>query len=156
MQLIPTQTLDSVLKTPGIAQDAGFDFDIPVPVAAGNNFGATRVRINSIIILSAENLAWEVWLWSKSAREGAGYDADSWLGRWSFVTTTDAVRKTGDAIYRYFIPDLDIPYVDEDAADGVNTTTGNLHLTIIPRGAAHVAGQDLVVKVTMVPEIAWD
>jgi hypothetical protein len=140
----PSATFDAAL-----AQDAQLDFDVAVPKALGSGFGSTRCRISSFVIISQEHLAWELWLWSSATRAGANYNADTWLGFWKFAAADATVGPDGR--YRYFIPDLDVAYRDDDAAD----VNGLIHMSLIPRGAAHVIHDKIVVKVFCAPEVAF-
>jgi len=136
-----------------ITQDNRLDFDIPVPVAIGSVLGQARCRIRGIVIVSEENFAWEVWLWSNAARLGANYGVDSWLARWSFLTT-DGVTSTStpaDGRFRYVMRDFDVPYRDDDQSNN----RGVLHCSLIPRGASHGNTKNILLKIYCEPEIAW-
>jgi len=133
-----------------IAQDAGLDFDVPIPGAIGAPYGSAQCMIKGLVLVAEENLSWELWLWSKAARAGASYNVDSWLGRWTFLAA-DAVRVSGNTRYYYFVPSLEVPYRDDDVAD----VNGLLHCTLIPRGAAHVIHKLLLVKIYCQSAVPW-
>jgi hypothetical protein len=150
------------------ANGAGVNVDVPIPGSVGSTFGNARCIIRDIILIAEENLSWELWLWS-SATHPTNRDNDPWLGRWTFAAA-DAVTETSDpsTSYRYFIPDLNIPYWDDDTdvqtvegAQGAGadrftgltrkTANGSIHMTLIPRGAAHVINKEVVIKFACEP-----
>ena len=152
-------TVTKAIFAAAIAQNAGANYDVPIPGNIGAPYGEAACRINSIVVISEENLDWEIWLWSTSAHS-SNRNLDSWLGRWSFVAG-DAVTETADpsTSYRYFIPDLNVPYRDDDTQSPTNDSTvtgkvanGRIHMTLIPRGAAHVINKEIVIKFFCEPD----
>ncbi len=136
---------------PALAQNAGLNVDVALPLAVG---GSARLVIKSLGIVSEENLAWDILFWGKAVH-GATYDTDTYLGHWAFVAG-DAIQYSSDEIanaYRYFIPGLGQPYQDLDAVNA--RVQPMLHITLVPRGAAHVIHKKLMLTFFLVPEVAW-
>lgn len=133
-----------------ILQNAGLNVDVALAMAVG---GSARVVVRAITIVSEENLAWDVLFWGKSTH-GASYDGDTYIGHWSFAAV-EAITYTGDTLtaYRYFIPDLDLPYQDLDAVNA--NRQPQLHITLVPRGAAHVIHKNIAITFYVSPETAW-
>ncbi len=137
---------------PALAQNTGQNVDVAIPSSIGSG---ARCLVNSILIVSEENLAFDILFFGK-ATHGTTYDTDSYLGHWAFAAG-DAITYTGDEIsaaYRYWIPDLDLPYEDQDAGASVNHTP-HLHITLVPRGAAHVIHKKISVVFNLQPDTAW-
>lgn len=110
-----------------LATDAGEYADITLPeaIAAGRH---CRARLRQIQVVSTENLAWEIWLLSKTGGTTADADTDPVLGIWSFVAA-DAKRVAGAGLYHYYIDGLDVAYEDVDRA-------GTLHCCLVNRSVA--------------------
>lgn len=87
-----------------------------------------RGIVQSLAIISKENLDWELILWGNSTCNTADPATDSFIGRWSFVAA-DAVRVAGANLYYYYIDGLAVPYRDDDQ-------TGELHVSLLNRSAA--------------------
>lgn len=125
-----------------IAQDAGANADIPIldqGLSAGRR---CRAILRGISILSQQNLAWELWLFSKATYQTGVIDTDSFRGFWSFAAG-DAKRIAGAGFYYYYVDGLYVPYEDDSAL-------GQLHATLVNRSVtgklAQGAGGDIVVK----------
>lgn len=107
--------------TGALAQNASEDENI-----AGLNANAGRIR--SVIVLSDENLDWEIQFYSKDTFRNADADLDALLERVVFVAA-DGKQDGGTGLYRYAFTGLDIPYQDLDA-------TSELHISLVNRSAA--------------------
>lgn len=128
--------LDAIAGTDQILEDILFDLSIcGTPTA--------RCRIVGLTIVSTQNLDWQVWLWNKAAGPGAGIAENSFIGYWGFVAA-NAVQSgiAGDSLYYYFIPGLDIYYVDEDGLDArdPNDPAGRFHIGLKGAGKNQGAG----------------
>lgn len=99
-----------------LAQNAGLAARIPLPesVAAGRH---ARCLIESIQIVSADQLDFEVWFWGNQNGQQSGHpDLESFLGFWSFsVAGGDGKQIAGVGLYYYYIDGLGIHYYDFDA-----------------------------------------
>ena len=107
--------------------------------------------IVAALILSVENLAWEVMVWGKDTYNTPTDYADLFpLGQWAFAAG-DGLRTGGAGPYYYYIDGLAIPVVDLDR-------TGELHLMLINRSAgAKTAGAAgaLLLQLFIEPTTGW-
>jgi hypothetical protein len=132
--------------TGAIAQNAAEYESITLLGALAGINGNARGQVRSITVISDENLDWEILLFRKNTFGTADLDADSFIGRWSFVAA-DAVRIAGAGSYYYYIDGLDVQYTDDD-------NTGRLHVALINRSAAAKtagANGEVVLKVRLDP-----
>lgn len=131
----------------GIAQNAADTANLPIPqVSQGAPGGGGVFTVNSCVIQSVENLAWEIWLFGKNTFEEAAIDNEFFLGSWTF-TALAGLRIGSAGFYHYFVSDLQIPYRDLDAS---GTTKANLHIALINRSASAKtagAGGAIVVQI---------
>lgn len=111
-----------------------------------------RSRIVGIRLISIQNLAWELMLWSKDsfsgpAAPGTDPDLNTFLGKWLF-TAGDGSQVAAAGAYHYYIDGLDIAYGDlshswattEAKKTGVPTGPA-LHVSLLNRSAvAKIAG----------------
>lgn len=136
--------------TTAIAQNAAESEDITLPSAYAGVGGSVKARIRSLVIISKENLAWEVLLYSKTSFAGTTVDTDTFLARWSFVAT-DAVQVAATGDYLYYVDGLDQAYIDESKA-------GQLHVRLVNRSVAtktaNAAGA-VVVKFGLEPMMVY-
>jgi hypothetical protein len=72
-------------------------------------FGPSVLR--SLVILSVQQLAWELDWFSNDSGEGATPGTDTWLGRWIFQEA-DGAQINAAGLYRYAIVELWQPYLD--------------------------------------------
>lgn len=113
----------------------------PQALAAGLDM---RSRLRTIRIISLDNLAWEVWLWSKDSFSDPDYNKNSFLGFWSFGAG-DARQVGGSGVYYYYIDGLDVDYRDE-------SFQGKIHCAIINRSvSAKTVGPNLVLELGLEP-----
>lgn len=89
-----------------------------------------RSRLRELRIISAENLAWEVWLFGTVTMGGAVIGAEKFLGRWSFVAA-DGAQATGDTFWYYYVPGLDLAIENLDLPQ-----TGKFYIRLVNRSAA--------------------
>jgi len=113
--------------TGAIAQNASEAEDIALPGALAGINGNARSHLRSITILSDQNLAWEVMLFSSDTQEDTDADVDTMVGWWQF-STAGAVQLAGAGLFRYYIDGLAVPYVDDD-------NSGELHVKLVNRSA---------------------
>lgn len=140
-QLIAVRTNPATQFIDALAQNAALTLNLTPPpagspmqdgyvdegLAAGRG---VRARLRSIVIVSVENLAWEVWLWGKDTFNASQTDpaGEFLVGRWAFVTG-DGIQIGGAGLYYYYIEGNDQPYGDLDK-------TGEIHLMLVNRSAA--------------------
>lgn len=122
--------------TAAIVQNAGLSARIPLPegIAAGRH---ARCLVQTLQIVSAEQLDWEVWLFGNKQFQNAGHpDQEVFLGYWSFaVANGDGKQIGGAGMYHYYIDGLGVQYLDED---GHNEPAAGcfLNVVLVNRSAA--------------------
>jgi len=154
-------TVTKAIFAAAVAQNAGANYDVPIPGNIGGPFGASRCIIKG----DRDRVGRE----SELGDFGCGVAATHPSDRNSIrVGAVDVCRggcgdRDGDpsTSYRYFIPDLDVPYRDDDSeAQTIDATVsrkianGAIHMTLIPRGAAHVINKEIVIKFFCEPDRA--
>jgi hypothetical protein len=140
----------------GAAQNTGLPADLVLGDATrgiggdpirGTVGGNARNQVRSITIVSQDNHSWELWAFSKAVRYPANRDNNFFLGRWTF-SAASGVQDAGDGTssWYYYVDGNDIPIRDDD-------NTGKLHLTLIDRTGALVAGagHDVVIELRLAP-----
>lgn len=106
-------------------------------LAAG---GHCRSRLKGLSIVSDQNLAWEIQLYSTNRFDQDNTDLDTtpFLGRWAFAAG-DGVQNAAAGPYLYYIDGLDIPYRDVDCDSHLFPTgargQGQIHLALVNRSA---------------------
>lgn len=146
-QLILVRTNPATQFRATLAQNAALTLNLTMPPAgsvAGDGFvdaglaaGSTvRGRLKAIGLISVENLAWEVWLWSRDLYQAGVLLSGTLapLGRWSFVTG-DGARIAATGAYYYYKEGLDVAYEDLDR-------TGEVHLMLVNRSASGKSADD--------------
>lgn len=97
---------------------------VPEGLAAGNH---CRSRVRAVRMICTEAISWTVQFFRKATGiGGAVIDAETFLGQIALELPNKA---TGDTLYVAVANNLDIPYVDDDAA-------GKIHVRIINTTAA--------------------
>lgn len=137
-----------------VSENAGLDINAAIASAIGG-LGNARCLIKSIKIVSEENLTWDL-LFFGSATHGATYDTDTYLGHYVFQSS-GAIQYSNDPLsgaWRYFVPDVDLPYQDLDA-EQPQPYAPRLHMTLVPRSADHVVNKKVVITVYIAPEVPW-
>jgi len=141
----------------GAAQNTGLDADIALSDALRGTGGNGRCQVKSITIVSQDNHAWELWAFASATRYPSNRDNNKFLGRWTF-SAGDAVQNSADGTssFYYYVDGNDLPLRDDDLNTGITPTnpsvnTGKLHLTLIDRTGALVAGHDVVIELRLVP-----
>jgi hypothetical protein len=141
----------------GAAENARLDVDIPIPRSLGSGYGSARCKINSLVIVSADNHAWEVAFWSSAARSSlaAPNTWNTWLGSWPF-TVGDGVQYGATGSFYYYEPNFDLPYRDDDAGANLatypNNVVGLIHISLVDRTGTFTAGHSLLLKLYCQPE----
>lgn len=101
--------------TGALAQNAVLRARIPLPesIAAGRH---GRCIVQSLQIVSADQLDWEVWLFANQLYESTGHpDLECFVGYWRFTTAaSDGLQVGSSGFYHYYIPGLGLQYRDED------------------------------------------
>lgn len=131
-----------------LAQNAAATANVQVP---GNVKGPAKHRLKSIVVISAENLAWELQFFaSANFKQPGNIDNDLFLGYYLFATN-NAVQWSGAGYFYYYIAGLDIPIEDAD-------NTGALHIALVNRSAAaKTAGAlgEMVIVLGLEPTLGW-
>jgi hypothetical protein len=154
--LFKVQSLATVNFLSALATNAGQYEDLALPQALGAGRVA-RCRLRSITLVSTENLAWELWLLSKTGGTTANADTDPTRGFWSWAAG-DAKRVAGAGLFHYYIDGLDVAYEDEDRAGGAAGTDAYLHCCLVNRsvGAKTAnAGGALTVRFMLEPSFGF-
>jgi hypothetical protein len=116
-------------------------------VAGGNT---VRSRLRALLVMSAQNLAWEVVLWGKDTFNTGAIETQYPLAQWAFAAG-DGTQIGGAGLYYYYVDGLDMPYSDLDR-------TGELHLMLVNRSAgaknADAAGAVLI-QLQLEPTSGW-
>ena len=99
--------------------------------------------IDSIALVSAENLAWRVWLFEGAGHNHAAADSTSFLGYVTFATA-DGVRIAGAGNYHYSLKNLGLFYrsttrkleigIQNTSASGKTATSGETGILTIKVG----------------------
>lgn len=127
---ITIRSVSTVHFIGAIVQNAGEPANLPIPANLSTG-GDGRMTLQTITVLSMENLAWELWFFGRNTFEsgaGAVIDTQIFLGSWTF-TTVMGLRRASTGFYHYDINDLQMPYADLD-------NLGQLHTILINRSAA--------------------
>lgn len=132
----------------GLAQNAVEHENIVLPGCLAGIRGNARAHLKSITILSDENLAWEIMLFSSDTNVDTDEDVDAMIGWWQF-STAGAVQVAATGLFRYYIDGLAVPYVDDD-------NTGEVHVSLLNRSSASKTAGDagsLIVELVMEPMV---
>jgi hypothetical protein len=118
-----------------LAQNAALNARIPLPQGVGAG-GSARSTVESITVVSADQLDWEFWFWSNKTFQNSGHpDLEGFLGFWSFaVAGGDGKRIAGTGLYYYYIDALGIPYQDLDKQPD-KSEVAYLNVTLVNRSA---------------------
>jgi hypothetical protein len=129
-----------------LGSGAADDADILFPMAIGAG-GHSRCRIRHLTVLSKDNCAWEVLFYGKQLRASGDPSTDSFRSRYRF-SASDAIQRNG--LWYYYVPDIDMPYEDEDR-------TGTLHMTLINRSSAtnKAAGAAGALQIRVYAEVTY-
>jgi hypothetical protein len=87
-----------------------------------------RWVITAIQVVTKENWGPEVNFFSRAAALGADPQADSFLGRFGFLSAMGE-QINGTGLYRYYIDGLAIPYIDQDWNND-SSSTAKLHVIL--------------------------
>jgi hypothetical protein len=136
-----------------LAQDEiSINYDLALPVKS------PLVFVNGFTIVSAENLAWELWLFATSIGLTDLPSTDALVGMWAFpviaaqqvgYTVTPAGTGVPNTLYRYHITGNMIPYYDEEWMNSNSTGYPALHLRLVNRaGVAKTAAAPGALAIT--------
>jgi hypothetical protein len=131
--VFPVSSVDGVDFTATLAQDAALAGDLALGGALGAG-GVTAARIRGLVVISSDNLAWEIQVFGAHNGPSPDPNLDRFLGRWTFATG-DAVQIGG--LWYYYIDGLDIPYRDQDLGQhvGAGINIPQLHVRLVNRSA---------------------
>jgi hypothetical protein len=136
-----------------IAKDAALFADFVAPPGVGEE----PYLVQSVEIISMENLAWELWFFNKAMASIPVVPGTDWFrGRWSFQAS-DAVRVGAAGVYHYSIDGLAIPSECSDY-DGHPNKYAQLHMALVNRSAASKTADDpgaLVVQLILNAGLQW-
>lgn len=136
--IVRVRTDKDVDFTGALAQNASATANLvpPMAIAAG---GHCRARLHSIAIVSDQQLAWELMLFStNSFATSSDLDQVGFLGKWAFIEA-DGVQIAGAGPFLYYIDGLDIAYKCTDFDDhstfiaGAKIPAGQVHLMLVNR-----------------------
>lgn len=146
--VIVVRSLSTRDFTGAIVQNAAAFANIPCP---GMIKGPAPARVRSLMIISVENLAWEVQFFSTNGFQQPGnIDADGYLGVWAFAVA-DGIRIGATGHYYYYVDGQDVPIVDQ-------SDQGALHVALVNRSAAAKtagAAGAVVLKIGLEPTLGW-
>lgn len=121
-----------------LAQNAALNARITLDEAIGAGRAADCL-VRAIRIVSADNLAWELWFWHNKLFQ-TGDARERFAGKYAFANTAGTqIAATGN--FYYYVDGLRIPYVDDDGHNDVgdpNTPSqvrSFLNVTLINRSA---------------------
>jgi len=127
--------------TGSIAQNAMATAAISLPAGLTGMNGQVELALLGVVIVSKQNLAWELDFWGDSNYDEATPDADKYLGRWSFSSDV-GLQIGGSGLYRYYVDGLEIPLWDLEKS-------GKLFVGLVNRSATtKTAGANGAVTVT--------
>lgn len=132
-----------------IAQNANENENIVVPGCLAGIRGNVRSYLRSITILSDQNLAWEIMMFSADSFDDADADVDTMIGWWQF-STAGAVQIAAAGLFRYYIDGLAVPVLDDD-------NTSEIHIMLLNRSATGKnsgATGEIVVELVLEPMVA--
>lgn len=120
--------------TEALAQNAGEteNLDLDAGISAGHH---CRSVIRHLVIVSVQNLAWELTVFGRQTFFGTDLIQDSFLATYRFVAS-DAKTYTGSPLFHYAVLNVDLPYADfdfEDTSLPAATRGGRLHLMLTNR-----------------------
>ena len=144
----------------GIAQNTADTANLVPPAALGAD-GACRSVLKSISILSDQQLAWNLQLYSRNTFVAgqADLDAEFFLGQWSFIEA-DGTQVAAGGPFQYYIDGLDIPYFCGDFdthatfVAGAKRPQGQIHLQLVNRSSTSKnagATGEIVIDLGFVP-----
>jgi len=114
-----------------LAQNAAIFANLALP----GGIGIAPFWVQSLEIISVENLAWELWFFNRTTTAvPADPDDDGFRGRWSFQAA-DGVRIGGAGTYHYAIDGLAIPVECSDYRLHPGSYA-ELHMALVNRSAA--------------------
>lgn len=150
-----------------LAQNAGVTARIKLPeaIAAGRH---ARAIIESIQVVSADQLDWEFWFWANQQGLSTGHpDLEVFLGFWSFTVAGGDGKQIGaTGFYHYYIDGLGIAYWDLDAQANATAAQAKpplppaqqgafLNVTLVNRsGGAKTTGW-FQAAFTLHPSLGW-
>ena len=123
------------LKTVGSTQFTGTGTQHVLYTTNITSVGYNQVSVRNITVVSSQNLAWEVFLFSKDTFANADVDTDSCISRIAF-DTADGIQFGGAGNFYYSSMEstlnaganIGVPYIDEDRSS-------ELHVGLINRSS---------------------
>ena len=118
-----------------LAQNDGLAARIPLPAGVGAG-GTARSVIQTLQIVSADQLDWELWFFANKLFQSAGHpDLEVFCGLWAFSVAAGDGRQIGAAgLYHYYIDGLGIQYQDLDMQPD-RSQTAYLNVVLVNRSA---------------------
>lgn len=145
----PVRTLKGTHFTTELVQNAAENEDVVLDGALAGVNGNARNIVQTITVISDQNLAWEIALYGKDTfAGGTDLDANTILCHHAFAAA-DGAQVGGAGSYVYFVDGLNLPYQDEDHS-------GELHIQLINRSATskNAAGTgEVVVQLWLSPPV---
>lgn len=127
-------SLDGTNFTGALAQNAGVMADLTLPSSIGGGDRAT-CRLKSLVIVSTDNLAWEIQIFGSHDGPSADPNQDTFLGLWQFTAAMAAAGANNN--FYYYGDGLDLPYedIDLDQHLGAAKNIPQLHVRLVNRSA---------------------
>jgi hypothetical protein len=151
MSMQITAEILSATLLPAITAETAKDVDVGLDLAMGQN---ARLIVQGIVIVSEENLAWDVLFWGRSVH-GATVDACTYLGHYAFATTDAIPALDSISGWMYSIQGIGLPFQDLDQQTKAGRSPTFLHISLVPRGADHVVNKKIHITFFLSPEVPW-
>jgi len=121
--------------TEALTQNAGLNARIPLPAGVGAG-GTARAVVQTIQIVSADQLDWELWFFANKLFASSGHpDLEIFCGLWAFTVASGDGKQIGAAgLYHYYIDGLGIQVEDRDMQPD-RSQTAYLNVTLVNRSA---------------------
>ena len=121
--------------TGALAQNAGADANL-------TGLLANDVMIRDVVVLSDQQLAWEIQLYSADTFDNADADLDTYLGSIRFAES-DGLQVADTGLFKYDVHGLALRYRDDDGSN-------ELHIKLVNRSSTSKnagATGEVVVKI---------
>lgn len=110
------------------------DLVLPLAIGAG---GHCRSLLRHLVVLSKEQRAWEIALFTRRSFQTGPVGASAFLASWQFTAASG--KQYGTSPYYYQAQNINLPYQDLDFADQtlpIESRGGMLHVMLVNRSQA--------------------
>jgi hypothetical protein len=140
-KVILVRTLAASQFRGALAQHAIATLDLDPVQGGGSALGPhAECHIEAISILSAQNLAWEIYLYRRSTFNQAAIDDNYLAGRHVFAAT-DGLQIAATGPFLYYTSNVNIPYWDEEPRNST-VPQGRIHLGLVNRSVTGKSADD--------------